>query len=264
MPRGAGPPRTTPASRLHDRCCRSGPIGERVRDGRGAAHREPSPTDAIRVVRRAHRDGAPSPHRGSPATRPATSRSSRSGCPSRRRSALGDAPRPALRLRRPRAAGAEWIDDLGRGALRAPPRADDARRSSIGHVDWRVQNLAFDGQPGRRHLRLGLARRSASEPAIVGQAAGGFPIDWRARPPRPAADRSTRCARFVADYERARGTPFAPSRARRPRCSQPGDDRLRRPLSALGPGAPPRPRRQRRHRLASSSPRGEHCLDRIT
>jgi hypothetical protein len=105
------------------------------------------------------------------------------------------------------AAGAGWIDDLARGAFER--RRQDHHEPVIGHVDWRVQNLAFDGD----HVvaiydwdSLALA----SEPAIVGQAAGGFPIDWRAgyADPPPTVDQMRA---FVADYERARGTEFTPN-----------------------------------------------------
>ena len=104
------------------------------------------------------------------------------------------------------AGGAEWIDDLARAAFER--RRRDGGEAVIGHVDWRVQNLAFDGD----HVvaiydwdSLALV----SEPAIVGQAAGGFPIDWRAghADPPPTVEEMRA---FVADYERARGTAFTP------------------------------------------------------
>ena len=105
------------------------------------------------------------------------------------------------------AGGAAWIDDLARVALER--RRDDAGEIVIGHVDWRVQNLAFDGD-----LVIAIydwdSLALVSEPAIVGQAAGGFPIDWRAGHPDPPPTVDEMRA-FVADYERARGASFNPS-----------------------------------------------------
>ena len=76
----------------------------------------------------------------------------------------------------------------------------------VGHLDWRVQNLAFAG-----------SRVSAiydwdsvalvPEAALVGSASVIHPIDWRlAQPdPLPTLDQLDG---FVADYEAARGAPF--------------------------------------------------------
>ena len=156
------------------------------------------------------------------------------------------------------AEGAEWIDDLGHVAIER--RRRDAGDPVIGHFDWRVQNLAFDGD---RVVAIydwdSLAL--ASEPAIVGQAAGGFPIDWRVDHPDPPPTLDEMRA-FVADYERARGAAVPAERARSPRRRQPGDDHLRRALPALGPAAPTGPGRQRSHRLAPppAASDGERCF----
>ncbi|MET0904049.1 MAG: hypothetical protein ABWZ52_12475 [Acidimicrobiales bacterium] len=102
------------------------------------------------------------------------------------------------------AAGAEWIDELAKAANERRRRDDGDL--VIGHLDWRVQNLAFEGTRVVAIYdwdSLGLA----SEPAIVGQAAGGFPIDWRAGHPDPPPTVDEMRA-FVGDYERARGAPF--------------------------------------------------------
>ena len=158
-------------------------------------------------------------------------------------------------------AGAEWIDELARVANERRRRDDGDL--VIGHFDWRVQNLAFDGA---RVVAIydwdSLAL--ASEPAIVGQAAGGFPIDWRAGHPDPPPTLDEMRA-FVADYEHARGRPFAPSEldaldaanlamiAYGARC-QHSDQVLRPDLGDnVAIGWP---------RLLRA--RGEHCLDRIT
>ena len=91
-----------------------------------------------------------------------------------------------------------------RRRLRAasPHRGGD----QIGHFDWRVQNLAFrDGEIVAIYDWDSLA--TAPEPVIVGNAAGGFCIDWEAADEDPPPTVEEMFA-FVADYESARGRPF--------------------------------------------------------
>jgi Ser/Thr protein kinase RdoA (MazF antagonist) len=102
------------------------------------------------------------------------------------------------------AAGAEWIDDLARLAMAR--RHTDGGPVVIGHLDWRVQNVAFDG-PRIVAIYDWDSVALASEAAIVGIAAAGHPVDWRQEvtdpPPNPDQMRA-----FVADYEGARGEAF--------------------------------------------------------
>jgi Phosphotransferase enzyme family len=102
------------------------------------------------------------------------------------------------------AAGAEWIDDAARDA-RATLMAT-AVPNVVGHLDWRVQNLAFAG-----------SRVSAiydwdsvalvPEAALVGSASVIHPVDWRLEQPDPLPTLE-QLDGFVADYEAARGAPF--------------------------------------------------------
>lgn len=103
------------------------------------------------------------------------------------------------------AAGAEWIDDVAR-AVR-PRVAASALPRTLGHLDWRVQNLGFDD---RRVVAIydWDSLVLASEPYIVGVNAGQFCIDWRDTTrlvPLPSIDEMRR---FVSDYEQARGRTF--------------------------------------------------------
>ena len=100
--------------------------------------------------------------------------------------------------------GAEWIDAF---AEQARTRLDGVTLPDrIGHLDWRSQNLAVDGD---RIVAVydSDAFGRAPEPAVVGNAAAGFCIDWRDDvadpPPTVEAMRA-----FVADYEAARGEAF--------------------------------------------------------
>jgi hypothetical protein len=103
------------------------------------------------------------------------------------------------------AAGAEWIDDLARAARRV--LADLEPGGHIGHFDWRVGNLGFEGE---RIVAIydwdSLAR--APEAVIVGCAAAQFSVDWTNldRHPLPT---TSEMRRFVHDYETARAAPFA-------------------------------------------------------
>jgi hypothetical protein len=102
------------------------------------------------------------------------------------------------------AAGAEWIDEAARAARAT--LAATAFPDVVGHLDWRVQNLAFAG-----------SRVSAiydwdsvalvPEPALVASSSVIHPIDWRLDQPDPLPTLDELDA-FVADYEAARGTAF--------------------------------------------------------
>jgi hypothetical protein len=102
------------------------------------------------------------------------------------------------------AAGAEWIDDAARAAratLAAMAFAD-----VVGHLDWRVQNLAFAGSRVSAIYdwdSVGLV----PEAALVGSASVIHPVDWRLDQPDPLPTLD-RLDGFVGDYEAARGAPF--------------------------------------------------------
>jgi Ser/Thr protein kinase RdoA (MazF antagonist) len=102
------------------------------------------------------------------------------------------------------AEGAEWIDALGEHARARLDAMELPDR--IGHLDWRVQNLAFsDGDLAAIYDCDSIGK--APEPVVVGAAAGGFCIDWEAgvEDPPPTVEEMRA---FVADYETARGAPF--------------------------------------------------------
>jgi hypothetical protein len=101
------------------------------------------------------------------------------------------------------AAGAEWIDAAAR---RARAVLDPARLDVVGHLDWRVQNLAFDG--GRVSALYDWDSVAlVPEAALVASASVVHPIDWRVDEPDPLPSLE-QLDGFVADYEAARGVAF--------------------------------------------------------
>ena len=102
------------------------------------------------------------------------------------------------------AAGAGWIDDAARAARAT--LAATACGDVVGHLDWRVQNLAFAGS---RVCAIydwdSLAL--VPEAALVGSASVIHPVDWRLEQPDPLPTLD-QVDGFVADYEAARGAPF--------------------------------------------------------
>jgi hypothetical protein len=101
-------------------------------------------------------------------------------------------------------AGAEWIDDAGRAA-RATLTAT-ALPNVVGHLDWRVQNLAFAGNRVSAIYDWDSVAL-VPEAALVGSASVIHPIDWRLEKPDPLPTLE-QLDGFVADYEEARGAPF--------------------------------------------------------
>lgn len=104
--------------------------------------------------------------------------------------------------------GAEWIDDL---AARARSLLHETRSLPmvVGHYDWRVENLGFEGSRiGGIYDWDSLA--IAAEPVVVGNTAAIFSADWTGDDPDPLPTLAEMRA-FVADYDRERGGPFAPS-----------------------------------------------------
>lgn len=118
------------------------------------------------------------------------------------------------------APGAAWIDDAARTArasLDALVGSSSARGAAgpdvIGHFDWRVENLGFaDGRLVAIYDWDSVA--AAPEPVVVGVNAAQFCTDWGRHVPTSRwvdpLPTLTDMQGFVADYETARGTPFAP------------------------------------------------------
>jgi hypothetical protein len=102
------------------------------------------------------------------------------------------------------AAGAEWIDDAARAARATLVAA--ALPDIVGHLDWRVQNLAFADRTVSAvydwdSVALG------PEAAVVGSASVIHPVDWRLEQPDPLPTLD-QLDGFVTDYEAARGGTF--------------------------------------------------------
>jgi hypothetical protein len=102
------------------------------------------------------------------------------------------------------AAGAEWIDEIGRAARRVHAAGSEA----VGHTDWSAKHLRFDDALQVTALYDWDSVTTDLEPVLVGTAAGSFtyteelehPIDvW------PAAGESLS---FIGEYESERGERF--------------------------------------------------------
>jgi hypothetical protein len=99
--------------------------------------------------------------------------------------------------------GVEWIDEVARAAR---ARMQPAGEWVIGHGDWRVQHVRFEGDEIVAAFDwAGLCKER--EPALVGFTAFAFCVDW-SRAPVPVTPLDDARA-FVADYEAARGRAFA-------------------------------------------------------
>jgi hypothetical protein len=101
------------------------------------------------------------------------------------------------------ARGAEWIDAIAR---RARACMQPAGRRVIGHADWRREHVRFRGDtPVLAYDWDSLV--CEEEPALVGTVAHAFCADWSETGRQtPTLDEARA---FIADYERARGRPFA-------------------------------------------------------
>jgi hypothetical protein len=100
--------------------------------------------------------------------------------------------------------GAEDIDAL---ATAARARMTSAGRVVLGHMDWRVEHVRFEGdQPVVAYDWDSLCK--ATEPALVGFTAKAFCADWT-RTDYAHAPTLDEARAFVADYEEARGAAFA-------------------------------------------------------
>jgi len=102
------------------------------------------------------------------------------------------------------AAGAGWIDDFARRARKM--EAHDGARV-LGHSDWRVEHLRFDGD---RIVATydwdSLAFRAETD--LVGSSAHGFTADW-SRPDARRIPTADDIRAYVSDYESARGRSFS-------------------------------------------------------
>jgi hypothetical protein len=97
------------------------------------------------------------------------------------------------------AAGAEWIDDIARAARERRDAAGG--RLVIAHHDWTAKHVRFAGfRPTVVHDWDSLSLDF--EPVFVGDAAEHFTWDVQ---PFPSVDEAFM---FIADYERARPSPF--------------------------------------------------------
>jgi len=106
--------------------------------------------------------------------------------------------------------GAEWIDRIARAAR--SDRERSAGERVVGHFDWRVEHLRFEGGAvvasydwDSLHAEL--------EPVLVGATAHAFTVDWsdEARARFPTVDEAST---FLDDYEAARGRPLTPAERR--------------------------------------------------
>jgi hypothetical protein len=103
------------------------------------------------------------------------------------------------------AAGAEWIDEVAAAARGQWIEAGDV---VIGHGDWRVEHVRFDGErPVAAFDWDSLCRER--EPALVGFTACAFTADWTRTGNMAPAPALAEARAFVADYEAARGRAFA-------------------------------------------------------
>lgn len=108
--------------------------------------------------------------------------------------------------------GAEWIDELARTARDRLAQNDGP--PIIGHCDWRVEHVGFDGDRVAAIYDWDSVAL-VTEPTMVGKAAAQFSINWRAHDYGADVEFPTieEMRAFVRDYEDARGAPFtAPQR----------------------------------------------------
>jgi len=108
------------------------------------------------------------------------------------------------------AEGAGWIDDLARRARAR--RLDAAGERVVGHFDWRVEHLRFEG--GRVVTSYDWdSLHGERETILVGATAHAFTADWT-RDDLIQVPSLEEMRGFVADYERARGRIFDPPERR--------------------------------------------------
>jgi hypothetical protein len=106
--------------------------------------------------------------------------------------------------------GAEWIDELAARALAI--LREDAGAIVVGHIDWRVEQMRFDGDRVSVAYDWDSLVRD-SETTIIGYASRAFPLAWERGQGRlwPTLDEQ---AAFVSEYEAARGRKFTSAERR--------------------------------------------------
>ena len=149
------------------------------------------------------------------------------------------------------AAGAAWIDELAGLARRRLEHSGP--NVVIGHFDWRVENLAFQGADIVAIYDWDSVA-AAPEAVVVGNAVAQFTADWTSGEfdplPSVAEMRS-----FVSDYERARGARFDDDEREDARRGESVRLRLRRALRTFRHDEAPRDRPHRELRVVSVAPR---------
>lgn len=100
--------------------------------------------------------------------------------------------------------GAGWIDEAGRDARHRIEA--DASPVVVGHLDWRVQNLGWDGDEIVAIYDWDSVAL-VPEGALVGMTSVQHAVDWRRGEADPLPTLEA-VDGFVADYEAARGAPF--------------------------------------------------------
>jgi hypothetical protein len=107
------------------------------------------------------------------------------------------------------AAGAEWIDDIGRAAREILDATPDSPLI-VGHCDWSAKHFRFRGDDVRAVYDWD-SLRVDPEPEIVGRAAHAFTATygtpWEGKV--PTAPTFEQVLAFLADYEHSRGAPFS-------------------------------------------------------
>jgi len=102
------------------------------------------------------------------------------------------------------AAGAEWIDAF---AARARALEEHTGLPVLGHGDWRVEHVLFDGDEIVATYDWD-SLAWMPEAKLVANAAYSFSADWTDED-RPNLPRAADMRAFIADYEQARGQPFS-------------------------------------------------------
>jgi hypothetical protein len=129
--------------------------------------------------------------------------------PSFARGALWPTPHNVLFDFEATAAGAEWIDEIAIAAKAVLSRTRG--REVVGHADWSVKHLRFDGTtPTVVYDWDSLCRDE--EAVLVGHTAATFTYTERLPVDRIPAVAEVRA--FVADYEHSRGNPFTDAERR--------------------------------------------------
>jgi hypothetical protein len=102
-------------------------------------------------------------------------------------------------------AGAEWIDAIATAARAVTDEA--AGREVVGHADWAAKHVRFDDRLRATAIYDWDSVTTDTEPSLVGTAAGSYLYLEEHDLPRWPTPEQARA--FIAEYEAARGSPFA-------------------------------------------------------